>query len=60
MNSLIKRAGLLAFYAAALAAAGLFLASKLESARADLQAEHAAAFAAVRTELSRDMLTAQD
>jgi signal transduction histidine kinase/CheY-like chemotaxis protein/HPt (histidine-containing phosphotransfer) domain-containing protein len=60
VNSFIKRIGLLAFYAAALVMAGWFLMAKLESARAELQAEHAAALAGVRTELSRSMLVAQD
>ena len=59
MNSLLKRFGLLGFYAVALGAAGWFLVAKLESARAELEAERAAAFAGVRTELSRDMLTAE-
>ena len=60
MSGLVKRAGLLAFYAVALAGAGWFLAAKLAAARAELAAERAGAFAAVRTELSRDMLTARD
>ncbi len=59
MNGLIRRAGLLAFYAVALSAAGWFLVSKLDSARADLQQERLTALETVQTQLSLSMVAAQ-
>ncbi|MCC6913044.1 MAG: response regulator [Rhodospirillaceae bacterium] len=59
MNRLIGRAGLLAFYAAALSAAGWFLATKLDTARDEIQHERLAALDAVQSQLSLSMVAAQ-
>ena len=59
MNSWLRRAGLLAFYAAAMSAAGWFLVTKLETARAELQQERLAALDSVQTQLSLSMVAAQ-
>ncbi len=59
MSTFSRRAGLLVFYAAALAGAGWFLAAKLNQAAAELQAERAAALDGVRAELSLSMIAAQ-
>ncbi|MGE3474744.1 MAG: ATP-binding protein [Rhodospirillaceae bacterium] len=59
MNRLIRRAGLLAFYAAALSAAGWFLATKLDTARDEIQQERLVALEAVQSQLSLSMVAAQ-
>ncbi len=59
MKRRLRRVGILAFYAVALAISGWFLISKLESVAEEQRAQRLAALGSVRNELSRSMQVAQ-